>query len=207
MTKMKIYIALGIVFLFLLLLGDNKMLRSDLAKERDEKELYKGNSNTLLDSLKTYQTKDSLNVASIGKVKLTLSEYKKYRAEDLKLIESLKVDKNKLQSVTSAQTKTITDLKGFIQDSIRHGENNIVDTLKCVTIRDKWFDMVGCFNPKNEFEGYFENRDSLTIVNHIKQKRFLGILWYYGKKENRLDVVSKNPNTTIEGVEYIELRD
>lgn len=207
MSKFKIYISIGMAVLFILLIGHNKMLRTKLAKEKIEKELYMSNSHVLLDSIKTYQTKDSLNVSSIGKVELTLSEYKKYRVEDLKLIESLKVDKKKLQSVTAAQTKTIHELRGSVRDSIVYRDNYIIDTLKCITIRDRWFDMVGCSNKKNEFTGVFENRDSLAIVNHVKQKRFLGILWYYGKKENRLDVVSKNPNTTIEGVEYIELRD
>lgn len=207
MSKFKIYISIGMAVLFLLLIGHNKILRTKLAKEKTEKELYMNNSHVLLDSIKTYQTKDSLNVASIGKVELTLSEYKKYRAEDLKLIESLKVDKKKLQNVATAQTKTIAELKGTARDSIVYRDNYIVDSLKCVTIREKWFDMVGCFNRKNEFAGSFENRDSLAIVNHVKQKRFLGFLWYYGKKENRLDVVSKNPNTTIQGVEYIEFRD
>lgn len=207
MSKFKIYISLGVAVLFLLLVGHNKMLRTKLAKEKSEKELYISNSHVLLDSIKTYLTNDSLNVASIGKIELTLSEYKKYRSEDLKLIESLQVDKKKLQSVTTAQTKTIHELRGSVRDSIVYRDNYIVDSLKCVTIREKWFDMAGCFNRKNEFAGSFENRDSLAIVNHVKQKRFLGFLWYYGKKENRLDVVSKNPNTTIQGVEYIELRD
>lgn len=207
MSKFKIYISLGIAVLFLLLVGHNKMLRTKLQKEKEEKELYMSNSHVLLDSIKAYQTKDSLNVASIGKVELTLSEYKKYRAEDLNLIESLRVDKKKLQSVTTAQTKTIHELKGSVSDSIVYRDNYIVDSLKCITIREKWFDMIGCFNSKNEFIGSLENRDSLAIVNHVKQKRFLGFLWYFGNKDSKVDVVSKNPNTKIEGVEYIEIRD
>jgi hypothetical protein len=74
-------------------------------------------------------------------------------------------------------------------------------------ITDKWFNLNGCSNNRNEFTGKLETRDSLAIVNHVKQKRFLGFLWYYGKKDNRVEVVSKNPNTIIEGAEYIELRE
>jgi len=207
MTKAKIYIIIGIVLVILSLTGTIKVLRDKIQKEKAEKELYIGNTHNLLDSVQTYQTKDSLNVASVGKLELKLSEYEKYRANDLRLIESLKVDKKKLESVTTAQTKTIHELKGTVRDSVVYRDNYIVDTLRCITIRDKWFDMNGCIDKQNMFTGEFENRDSIAIVNHVKQKRFLGFLWYYGKKESRVDAISKNPNTKITGVEYIELRD
>lgn len=207
MSKTKLYIIAGTIILFLCMFTSIGILRNKLEAEKAEKELYIRNTNNLLDTIQTYKANDSLNVASVGKLELKLSEYKKHRAEDLKLIESLKVDKKKLESVTTAQTKTIHELKGSVKDSIVYRDNIIVDTLRCVTIREKWFDMVGCTNKLNEFTGKFENRDSLAIVNHVKQKRFLGFLWYYGKKEHRVDVVSKNPNTKIQGVEYIEIRD
>lgn len=207
MTKVKIYLVLAAIVVVLFLIGNNALLKSKLERANIEKEYYYSNTNSLLFDIEKYKTDDSLNAVKIGSLQLTISEYKKYRGDDLKLIESLKVDKKKLQSVTTAQTKTILKLKGSVRDSIVYRDNYIVDSLKCITIREKWFDMIGCFNRKNEFEGSFENRDSLVIVNHVKQKRFLGFLWYYGEKENRVDAVSKNPNTTIEGLEYIEFRD
>lgn len=207
MTKTKIYITIGLVLVLLSMIGTIKVLSDKLQKEKAEKELYQNNTQNLLGEIQTYQTKDSLNVASVGKLELKLSEYEKYRADDLKLINSLKIDKNKLENITTAQTQTIYELKGTVRDSIVYKDNYIVDTLRCITIRDKWFDMNGCTNKLNVFTGIFENRDSLAIVNHVKQKRFLGFLWYYGKKEHRVDVVSKNPNTQITGVEYTEIRD
>jgi len=207
MTKTKIYIAIGIVLVFLSMVGTIKVLRDKLKNEKAEKELYIRNTHNLLDSVQIYQTKDGLNVASVGKLELKLSEYEKYRSDDLKLINSLKVDKKRLEQITTTQTQTIYELKGTVRDSIVFRDNYIIDTLRCITIRDKWFDMNGCTNKLNQFSGKFENRDSLAIVNHVKQKRFLGFLWYYGKKDSRVDVVSRNPNTKIQGVEYIEIRD
>lgn len=205
MSKIKIYLSFGIALLLLLLIGNNRTLRSKLKEEKAEKERYQSNSSNLLSDIKRYKTNDSLNVAKIGTLQLTISEYKQHRSDDLKLIESLKIEKKKLLNVTSAQTKTIQELKGTVSDSIVYRDNFIIDTLKCVTIHDKWFDLIGCSDSHNNFKGKLETRDSLKIINYVKQKRFLGFLWHYGKKENKLDVLSKNPNTSIEGVEYIEI--
>ncbi len=206
-SKLKVYIAIGATLLFLTMFGTIKVLNHKLNKEKAEKELYQNNTYTLLEEIKIYQTIDSLNVISVGELRLTLNEYEKYRAEDMALINKLKVDKKKLESITTTQIKTIQELKGFVRDSIVYRDNYIKDTIRCISIADKWFNLNGCSNSRNEFTGKLESKDSLIIVNHVKQKRFLGFLWYCGIKNNRLEVLSKNPNTTIEGAEYIELKE
>lgn len=45
-----------------------------LTAERDK---YRSNTETLLQDVRTYQTKDSLNAAKVGNLELKLSEYKK----------------------------------------------------------------------------------------------------------------------------------
>lgn len=202
MNNLKIYIILGIVITSLI--GTSFILSRKLAKSKAEKELYQRNTNVLLDTIKTYRVKDSLNVASIGVIELKLSEYKKYRAEDLSLINKLQVDKKRLQQITTAQTQTIYELKGSVRDSIVYVNNYIVDTLKCLDIANKWFDLHGCINKKNEFSGTFENRDSLMYVEHIIPKKFLFFKW--GVKERKQEIISKNPNTRIVNAEYISIR-
>lgn len=59
---------------------------NNLTVERDK---YRSNTETLLQDVRTYQTKDSLNAAKVGNLELKLSEYKKYRADDAALIKSL----------------------------------------------------------------------------------------------------------------------
>ena len=58
---------------------------NNLTVERDK---YRSNTETLLQDVRTYQTKDSLNAAKVGNLELKLSEYKKYRADDAALITS-----------------------------------------------------------------------------------------------------------------------
>jgi hypothetical protein len=51
-----------------------------------------------------------------------------------------------------------------------------------------------------------KTRDSLLIVETIKYKRFLGFLWKTKRiKSRNVDVVSKNPATTIEDVQWITI--
>lgn len=204
MTKTNIYIIIGVAILLASILGTIKVLNDKLKKEKAEKELYQKNTDVLLGKIQTYKVNDSLNVISIGKLELTLSEYKKYRADDLSLISDLKIDKKRLEQITTTQTQTIYELKGSVRDSIVYRDNYIVDTLKCILIHNKWFDLKGCSNRNNDFSGTFENRDSLLYIEHIVPKKFLFFKW--GVKERKQEILSKNPNTKIVNAEYISIR-
>jgi hypothetical protein len=149
-------------------------------------------------------TKDSLNAASVGELQLKLAELNKYRSDDMKLIESLQVDRKRLQQITTTQTQTIYELNTNVRDSTVYRENNIVDTLHCIDIAEKWFDLNGCINSESKFVGRFENRDSLLYVEHVIPRQFLFIKW--GVKERKQEIVSRNPHTTIVGAEFITLR-
>ena len=174
-----------------------------LTAERDK---YRSNTETLLQDVRTYQTKDSLNAAKVGVLELKLSEFERYRADDAALIKTLQVKNRELEALTSAQCQTIIDLRGTVRDSLVYVDRVVVDTLRCITAADKWFSFDGCVNRKNEFTGKFVNRDSLIIAATVKYKRFLNFLWKTKKVKNReIDVVCKNPHTKIMGVEYIEI--
>ena len=170
----------------------------------NERSAYRQTAYTLLDDIDRYQTKDSLNVVSVGEMQLKLSELNKYRSDDIKLIESLQADKKRLQQITTTQTQTIYDLTANVRDSIIYRDNYLIDTLRCINIADRWFDMTGCIDTNAKFSGRFENRDSLLYVEHIIPKKFLFIKW--GIKEKRQEIVSRNPHTNITGAEYITIR-
>lgn len=174
-----------------------------LTAERDK---YKSNTETLLQDVKTYQTKDSLNAAKVGNLELKLSEYKKYRADDAALIKSLQTKNRDLQRVTTAQMETINELRANVRDSIVYLPGDTVTTvLHCIEYSDKWVDFDGCII-NNTFSGKIITRDSLLIAETVQYKRWLGFLWKTNKVKNReIDVVSKNPATTILGVEFVTI--
>lgn len=175
----------------------------------DERDKYRTNTETLLQDVERYQTKDSLNAVTVGVLKLKISEFEKYRADDAALIKSLRAKNRDLQNVTTAQLQTINELRGTVRDSIVYLPGDTVTTvLRCVDIADPWFELHGCATPAGEFKGTFVNRDSILIAATVKYKRFLGFLWKTRKVKNRkIDAVSKNPNTEILGIEYVEIEE
>ena len=203
---MKKYIYIGIAFI--ILIGIISFQQKQLKKVKTDRDVYKTNTTVLMSDLVTYKTKDSLNAVSVGNLELKISEYKKYREDDFKLIESLKVDKNRLQTVVTANTETINELKGKLRDSIRivYNDRDVlqIDTLRCITKFDEWYDVDICLDSNNEYEGYVKNREKLKYVEHIIPKRFWFIKW--GTKERRQEILSLNPNTEITGAEYVTIR-
>lgn len=180
--------------------------QSRIKQLTDERDKYRSNTETLLQDVRTYQTKDSLNAAKVGNLELKLSEYKKYRADDAALIKSLQTKNRDLQRVTTAQMETINELRANVRDSIVYLPGDTVTTvLRCIEYSDKWVDFDGCII-NNTFSGKIITRDSLLIAETVQYKRWLGFLWKTNKVKNReIDVVSKNPATTILGVEFVTI--
>lgn len=181
--------------------------RSRINQLTGERDKYRTNTETLLQDVSRYQTKDSLNAAKVGVLELKLSEFEKYRASDAELIKTLQTKNRELERVTTTQMETITKLRGTVRDSIVYlpGDTTTI-VLKCVDISDPWFSLKGCTTPDGEFTGTFVNRDSILVAATVQYKRFLGFLWKTKKIKNReIDVISRNPHTKIMGVEYIEI--
>lgn len=173
-----------------------------LTEERDR---YRSNTEILLQNAETYQTKDSLNAAKVGVLELKLSEFEKHRTSDAELIKTLQTKNRDLEAVTTAQMKTIIELRGTVRDSIVYLPGDTV-VLRCVDISDPWFSLKGCTTPDGEFTGTFINRDSILIAETVQYRRFLGFLWKTKKiKSREIDIISRNPHTKIIGIEYIEI--
>ena len=177
---------------------------NQLTGERDK---YRTNTETLLQDVSRYQTKDSLNAAKVGVLELKLSEFEKYRASDAELIKTLQTKNRELERVTTTQMETINELRATVRDSVVYLLGDTVTTvLRCVDIVEPYFELHGCATPDGQFTGTHINRDSLLIVETVQYKRWLGFLWKTKKIKNReIDVISRNPHTKIMGVEYIEI--
>lgn len=198
--KTKIIISVATVMLALIWLQALRI--NKLTEERDR---FESNTSALLSAVTMWRTKDSLNVAKAEVLSLRLAEMERYRAEDLKTIESLRIRKRDLEQITTIQSKTIAELRGKVRDTIVVYREILRDTMQTLHISDKWVDLHGIIN-SGSFDGTLEVRDSLIIVESVERERFLGFLWHTKRIKKRfVDVTNKNPYTTIVGVESIQI--
>lgn len=182
--------------------------RTKIEKLTDERNRYRGNTETLLQDVETYKTKDSLNAAKVGVLELKLSEFERYRASDAELIKTLQTKNRDLERVTTTQMETINELRATVRDSVVYLPGDTVTTvLRCVDIVEPWVELHGCATPDGKFTGTFINRDSILIVETIEYKRFLNFLWKTKKIKNRdFRIVSRNPHTKILGFEVVTIK-
>lgn len=180
--------------------------RSRINTLTGERDKYRTNTETLLQEVSRYQTKDSLNAAKVGVLELKLSEFEKYRASDAELIKTLQTKNRDLERVTTTQMETINELRATVRDSVVYLPGDTTTVLRCVDIVEPYFELHGCATPDGQFTGTHINRDSLLIAETVQYKRFWGFLWKTKKIKNReIDVVSKNPATRILGVEFVTI--
>lgn len=194
-TKITLILALvGVIFI-----GLQAMRIKSLTGERDR---YRSNTTALLRDVERYRTSDSLNAVKTEVLSLKLSEMERYRAEDLKTIESLKLRKKDLEQVTTMQMQTIADLRGTVADTVVM-VREVRDTVQVLHVSDEWIDLHGIV-ADGAFDGTLEVRDSIYIVESVQRARFLGFLWRTKRvKSRKVDVMNKNPYTEIMGIESI----
>lgn len=170
-----------------------------LTAERDK---YRNNTETLLTDVETYRVRDSLNAARVQSMELSIKEFERFRADDARLIRELKAKNRDLAAVNKTQSQTIIELQAAPRDTFIVRDSIPIPAI-AVHCGDAWFDFDGLLTEK-EFTGTLANRDSLVVAESVQYKRFLGFLWKTHKVKNRrVDVVSKNPHTSILGVEHV----
>lgn len=203
---MKTKLTIAAIAIFALLVGWCIIQHKNIVHLRQETGRYKLNTSILMQDVERYRTSDSLNAAKMGVLSLKLSEMEDLRAEDIKTIESLKIKKKELEQITTMQMQTIANIKGEVRDSVVYRDKIIRDTVKALNVSDEWIDLHGVIYDDGVFDGTLEVRDSLTIVETVQRKRFLGFLWRTKRiKSREVDVVNKNPFSQIVGLESITI--
>lgn len=203
---MKTKLTIVAIAIFALLVGWCIIQHKNIVHLRQETGRYKMNTSILMQDVERYRTSDSLNAAKVGVLSLKLSEIEDLRAEDIRTIESLKIKKKELEQITTMQMQTIANIKGEVRDSVVYRDKIIRDTVKALNVSDDWIDLHGVIYEDGIFDGTLEVRDSLTIVETVQRKRFLGFLWRTKRiKSREVDVVNKNPYSQIVGLESITI--
>lgn len=197
----KVYNIILVAFLIIIFIGAIKHI-DNLHKTNKR---LSNNQIVLMDSIHKYKVADSLNAAKVDVLELSLSEYKKYREDDAKLIKKLEAEK--LAAVSSVKTITKTEIKTVIKDSIIYRDKENIDTVKQIKYESKWTSING-FIDNDTLNIEVQNREELLIAESLTKKK----IWFvklpvkiFGYKTKSLDAVSKNPNTQITNLEYIQI--
>ncbi len=162
---------------------------------------YQNSISVCMDSLHKYKVADSLNAIHISNIELSLKQYKQLRAEDAKLIKQLKADK--LTSVVKPETIIKYKIKTQLKDSIIYK-----DTVKAINYHDSWNLVTGYFT-KDSAKLNIQSKDELLITKSVERKKFLFFKLnpkWFGYRKLQLNIVSKNPNCSINSVEWVEIK-
>ena len=171
---------------------------------KEDRNRLSSNQRSLLEQALYYQTKDSLNAASIERLALTTNELKSYLPQLVETVKSLDIKVRRLQSIAQTATETSYPIATPIIDSIIIRdtiEKPIV--LKCIDFDNHYVRISGCEH-NGLFNGNIHTVDTLVQVVHRVPRKFWFIKW--GTKAIRQEVVSKNPFSKVVFTEYIELK-
>lgn len=177
------------------------------AKLKSENEILQTNVGTLLTGAEQYKVKDSLQVATIANLELSISEYRRYKAEDKKLLESLKIDNNRLKGIIKTQTESFYEQTTLLRDSVKMllspDSVEVPVNIKTARFADQWHSLNVTIQG-DSLNYKLRTKESLLITNHVVPKRFL--FFKFGCREVRTEVVSKNPYVGDIQVESITIR-
>lgn len=177
------------------------------AKLKKENEILQTNVGTLITGAEQYKVKDSLQVATIANLELSISEYRRYKAEDKKLLESLKIDNKRLKGIINTQTESFYEQTTLLRDSVKMllspDSVEIPVNIKTARFADQWHSLNVTIQG-DSLNYKLRTKESLLITNHVVPKRFL--FFKFGCREVRTEVVSKNPYVGDIQVESITIR-
>lgn len=204
---MKKYIIIAAIALAVAAVVTIWVQRSRINQLTGERDKYRTNTETLLQDVYRYQTKDSLNAARVGVLELSIQDYERFMKEDADLINKLKRKNDELQNYSKIQAETIIKIRAQVKDSLIYIPGDTAyQLIPCVSFRDSWTNIEACVY-NDTLIGDIQIRDSLILYETIIYKRFLNFLWKTKKiKERSFNIVSKNPYTEIKGVEVVSIR-
>lgn len=205
---MKKYIIIAAIALAVAAVVTIWVQRSRINQLTGERDKYRTNTETLLQDVSRYKTKDSLNAARVGVLELSIQDYERFMKEDADLINKLKRKNEELQNFSKIQAETIIKIRAQVKDSLIYIPGDTAyQLIPCVSFRDSWTNIEACVY-NDTLIGDIQIRDSLILYETIIYKRFLGFLWKTKKiKERSFNIVSKNPYTEIKGVEVVSIRE
>lgn len=169
---------------------------------REERNTYRGNTQALLSDMKRMQVDSTTAAVDVKILKLTLDEYKHYRAEDLAQIKKLNVKVESLQSAAKQNLEVKADIKADIKDTLVV-RDTVTIRLKKVEMNTPYLQVNGMIED-NRLTGKIFLPVNLYQAIWVEHKhRFLW--WKWGVKAVHQTISSDNPHVLIKYSEMISI--
>ena len=192
------------ILIVVILVGIIVVLHEMYKRELTERRRTDNNQIALLEGMKRYKTKDSLNVVSIQTITQKKNEFEKYNADLSETVNKLNLKVKRLQSVTSVATSTEIEFKTVLKDSLIYlpGKDSLIE-MQCLEYKNAYVDFSGCF-VQDTFNASIIIPDTLIHIAHRVPKN----IWFikFGTKSINLEILSKNPYTKIAYAKNIQFQ-
>jgi len=171
-----------------------------LEADRDK---YKNNTHSLLSDMKKMRIDSTTTAADVKVLKLSLDEFKQYRAEDAEKINKLNIRLKSLQSVSKHEVEVDADIVAEVKDTVVI-RDTVTHVLKKVEMNTPYLQVNGIIED-NMLKGKIHLPVNLHQVVWVEHKhRFLW--WRWGVKAVHQTISSDNPHVQIKYSEMIEIQ-
>jgi hypothetical protein len=171
-----------------------------LERERDT---YKTNTGALLSGIKRMQIDSTTTAVDVKTLKLTLDEYKQYRADDAEKIKQLGVKLKDLQLVAKHELMVNAPIDAELKDSVVI-RDTVLLAVKTIEVNTPYLQINGLIE-NNHLTGNIHLPANLHQAVWVEPKhKFLW--WRWGTKAIHQTISSDNPYVEIQYSEVIEIQ-
>lgn len=171
---------------------------------KTERDRYQNNAQSLLDQIDTLRNDSTLQAVQIRTLRLTLDEYKQYRADDAATIKSLKVKLKNIQSVSKTELAVNIPIEAPVEHDTIYVPNDAPMPIETVKYENDHIQLEGVIR-NDSLKVNFNVPITLTqIVHKVPKHKFLW--WSWGCKAIKQIITCDNPYVNINYAEYIEIQ-
>lgn len=191
---MKLYINIGLVVLFVILITTISCLMDDNISKGKEITRFAKNIEALTSDNQTWESKSGIQIMTIKEMEVTQEELVKLRLADLKMIDDLNIKIKRLKEVTQTGATTNISIAPHVKDTLIK-RDTIIIPCKNISYKDSYVKISGLICDSSSSKLDIQHTDTLITIVQAIPKQFLFIK--YGVKELRQEVFSKSPYSII----------
>lgn len=198
MNKIKL---LGVV-VFILLVATVWIQQCRITSIKQARDRYQQNSDALLSDMKQWQVDSATMATDVKSLRLTVDEFKRYRAEDLAKIKQMGVKIKNIEAAAKHQLEVNAEITAAVKDSVVI-RDTVPVLVKSVSMNTPHIQLCGIIE-KDSLIGKIYLPVTLRQAVWIEYKR----RWLFWKKVVAVHqtIVSDNPHVEINYSEYITIQ-